>query len=361
MTRKVRFKALEVADPIANRNGLEQALVTDLTEIEAIALADARLPEADRRIARLFKGSNTSDTVGANIGIGLNLFRLEKSGYFSQNRIQSFDDQDVPHKYRFDNFSRQDKQKFLFRLFDSTESINTGVLFEADEDYEPSVFNALVMSREIKSSSLMTSEFRRIREQLQRTLPDQIYSQIPWKNWDYAFRERVNVYFRHQITFTLPALEALPAMSTGDIYLRLKAYMATIPAPSAAPSNEGYPLGDTTPVSLQDRYEHDLQKISANLMRVADRGRSTIERYNAFVELKDNELFREIGAGFLLRLLPQDRLAQLVHYEFELSAKGSDTIKYEFGHHAESRLYETLLYIQSILNNRSIDLRLMKN
>ncbi len=360
MTRKVRFKSLEVADPIANRNGLEKALITDLSEVEALSLADAKLPESERRVARLFKGSNASDTVGAKIGIGLNLFRLEKSGYFSENRIQSFDDQEVAHKYRFDNYSQQDKRRFLFRLFDSTESINSGVLFEANEQYEPSVFNAMVMSREIKSSSLMTSEFDRIREQLRRTLPEPIYSQIQWRNWDYKFNERVNVYFRHQITFTLPALEALPALGAGDLYVKFKAYLATMPSPSAAPTTEGYPLGESNSVSLEDRYDLDLQRISVNLMKVADRGRSTIERYKAFVELKDNELFREVGAGFLLRLLPQDRLDQLVHYEFELSAKGSESIRFTYGEHTESRLYQTLLYIQSILNNRSIDLRLMK-
>lgn len=107
-----------------------------------------------------------------------------------------------------------------------------------------------------------------------------------------------------------------------------------------------------------DAFEDDISKISESLAISFSSEATSQERYDYFLKVKDFPIFLEKGAGFLISLLPQDKVEELVSYELSMSAKDVESVSFKFGKPEEEELYKSLLYIQSIINNRSFDLRL---
>jgi hypothetical protein len=361
MQKKMRFKTSEMLNPITDRKVLENTFVTDLSNVEALFAEDKEKKEEDRRINRLFKGSDTSEGSSGNIKFGLNIIRYESNSYYANNRILSVDKNENPNYFVFDTFSIREKTDRFFKFFTNEENINTNLLFAADENYQPTKFAALVLSREKKISGLTMSGLKDIRDIVRRALPDTIYKDINWKTWDYGFAEKVNVGFKHQITFSEDCLKEIPDLGEAGFYARLETLVDGMDLRVQATNNDHDVERDQSRYNSV-RYKEDLSLIAKALGKAFthDAGVKNSIRHENFVTLKDNELFRQIGARFLLELLPQDRLKDLVHYEMTLTGKGSEQIKFPWGKEENSDLYKSLLYIQSVMNDRSIDMRLYK-
>lgn len=362
MTTKLKLKASELINPVEGRGKLENDLITDLSEFESLFAQEKGKDENQRLIDRIFKGSSSSETESAGFKFGLNLVRFENGSSYSESRILSVDQNERTQRFLFDTFSQQRNSKFLFQLFDESENINASLLFTANPDYVPERYVALVLSREMKSKTLTKGGLKELRVNLKKVLPDSVYSQIQWKDWDYDLAERVNIYFRHQMYFPFDAFSAVPSIGSAELRKRYRDFLEKIPSPEANPMRPpAFSGNDSPPPVGLDRYADDIAFVADQLALTFDPKQSPDHRYKSFVKLKDNALFLETGAGFLISLLPQDRLEQLISYTMELSGKGGDRLLFKYGSGAEDELYKSLLYIQSVLNNRSIDLRLMKD
>lgn len=357
MREKMRFKASALLNPMEEREALEQSLVTDLTEVEQLFLADRAKPEEARRVDRVFKGSNSVESTTKGFKFGLNVLRFEKGSYYAQNKILSVNDEENPERFLFDTFSLNSGVKFLFKLFDRDNNVNANLLFQADENYKPERLVALVLSRERRMQSLSTLGVNRIKDGLRQVLPDRIFRQIEWKDWDYDFGERVNVSLQHQISFGLDSLGVAERLSAEEIEQRVHATLRRL---GVDPDEPQY-LANGEVSEQNPRYKRpEIDFIVASLTKALDGKRPVPERHAAFVELKNTNLFIELGAPILFGLLPEERLEDLVHYKLILTGKSSDRIEFQFGRKDKDSLYDSLLYIQGVLNNRSIDLRTYK-
>jgi hypothetical protein len=357
MQEKMHFKPSELLNPIVDREELETQLVTDLTEVEEIFAADKDKPIAEQRIHRVFKGSNSSLSESANLKFGLNVIRFEKNAYYAQNKILSVDKNEQQSRFLFDTFSLNNGFKFFFKLFDTDDNVNANLLFQANEEYKPESLVALVLSRERRMSSLTTLGLKRIKEALRQTLPSRIYAQIQWKDWDYEFAEKVNVSMQHQISFSAECLEEAEVLSSEEIQKRVHAVMRKNGIDPDARQYEDY--GESQRENPNYR-RPDIDFIVAKLTLALDKSHDKSERYKAFVALKNRSLFIDLGAQILFALLPDNRLEELVHYKLVFSGRKSDQLEFQFGKKDKNELYDSLLYIQGILNNRSIDLRTFK-
>lgn len=76
------------------------------------------------------------------------------------------------------------------------------------------------------------------------------------------------------------------------------------------------------------------------------------------VALNEFGLFDRIGVGFLISLLPQDKLNELVYLKLQMDSKDNTPVNVEAGKLNYRALYNELTTIQSRLSNRSYDLRI---
>lgn len=367
MQQKMHFAASQLLTPFEGREELEGQFVTDLTDIEEIFLADKDKNPDDQRIHRVFKGSTSTDSMSDNTRIGLNIVRFEKDSYYAQNKILSLDKSENKTHFLFDTFSQHSGKNYMFHLFDSHEYVNSNLLFEANDEYLPKKFVALVLSRERRSQSISRNELHDFQENLQKILPPQIYSKISWKNWAYEFAERVNVNIQHQISFNADSLAAIQGHSQEEIAARVKEVLARFGHNynesqwKANPAGRGGPI--LNPKYIKDKADFIVDRLVKALEPSIDEDFAHKEaRHQAFLELKDSELFVLAGAPILFSLLPQDHLEDYVNYQLVITGRKSDRINFKFPEEKKkNELYDALLYIQGVLNNRSIDLRSFKD
>ena len=75
------------------------------------------------------------------------------------------------------------------------------------------------------------------------------------------------------------------------------------------------------------------------------------------VKLNEHGIFDKIGVGFLISLLPQEQLEELMYLKIEMTAKDIKAVDYEYGKLNYRALYNELTRVQSRISDRSYDLR----
>lgn len=359
MTQKTRFKDLSLLNPFDNQQELKDKLLTDLSDVEEMSYSDRNLPAQQRRIDRIFKGANSSDTVSSSFRFGLNLLRLESGQAYAQNKIVEVDRNEEEKKYILDTFSIVKKVKMFFGYFGDETIISTNLLFTSNDKWHPDNFIALTMSREIKMKDVTKSDYREVQAHVRRILSEKEYAKIDWKNWDFSDGKRVNGFFRNEIVFRPEALSAMPELTPDRAYKLLRAYLEKTEQPAGTPKNLSPNYGDgMTHRNWLEAYDMDMYYLGSYLSVVFGSQYSPQERYEKFLIMKDYTLWQERGAGFMLSLLPNHRLADLISYKMDFSAKGVEAVSARFGNFSEEELYKSLMYIQNVINNRSFDLRL---
>jgi len=370
MQKKALLKSAEMLYPLKEQTVLEKSLVTDFSEFEELYHQDKDKPEKDRAVNRLFKGSTITSTLKNNLSFDISFLRFDYQTFFARNRITTFDSDEKQVHYLFDTFSTYKDRNMPFHLMDRTESINSNLLFTATPGFDPVRFVGLFMNREIRAQSLSQSGLEDIRTHLRNTLPARIFQQIPLNTWDLSKNEAVNVFFRHEIYFPPDAVKAIPFSDTAGLKRKYQDFLKSLPKVNAYPmyqgqitasgSEEGSNTNDYY-TTVTERYDQDMDFICSQISLAFDPKADVSIRYNSFLKLKNNDLFQETGAGFLIYLLPQDRLNELIGYSLTLTGQDHEKISFLFGAPTEDDLYRSMLYIQNLLNSRTVDLRLLQD
>lgn len=357
MLKKSRFKEAQTANPFASRNEIQKKLITDISDAEDLFQEDRSRPPAERRIDRVFKGSNSSSGNSTRFKIGLNILHIENGTSFSQNKVLSYDKNDQPRYFLLDTYSADKTFKFFFDLFGDSTTTTSNLLLNSTADWVPTDFVALTGARETRMKNVSRRDYRQVQEHVRSLIPSTEYSQIQWHDWDFSRGDLVNGYVKSEVLFQPEALQALPRMSTAEAYQLFANYVARFGSPNVQPY-----FGENDPEernrSWQEKFDGDFRYIGRYFAIAFNPAYRAQDRYESFLKLKKFPIWEERGIGFILSLLPPENLSRLITYNFVFSAKGAPTISYQFGNFAEEALYRNLLYIQSVINNRSFDLRL---
>jgi hypothetical protein len=102
-----------------------------------------------------------------------------------------------------------------------------------------------------------------------------------------------------------------------------------------------------------------LLKIAKSLAEILkNTNNNSEEMVKKLVALNETGSFDKIGIGFLISLLPKDKIQDLVYLKINLQAKDANPVSAEAGTLNYPALYKELTEIQSRLSSRSYDLRL---
>lgn len=373
MQKKAMLKTLEMFVPSSLQKQLQNALVTDFSELDNIYHEDKDKPKSARSVDRLFKGSTIIKSVRDSFNFNIKFLRFNNNSLFAENQISTIDANENPQYFVFDTFSHSTGRRMPFHFFDRSEYSNSDLLFTSSPDHTPINFVGLFLNREIRAQSLSKGGLDDIKEHLKNTLPPSLYNQIPINHWDLSRIEGVNVYFRHEIYFAPEAVKAIPILSPAVLKRRYQDYLGTLTSVDATPSNRRVPVRDSEQddpdrtksfdeeQTFAQIYDYDLNIISKEISIAFNPKLEVSARHDAFIRLKNNDLFVETGAGFLIYLLPKDRLHDLLGYSMVLTGRGMERISFNFGKPTQSDLYRAMLYIQDLLNARNVDLRLLQD
>ncbi|HEX7672666.1 MAG TPA: hypothetical protein VF412_00775 [Bdellovibrio sp.] len=351
MSKKVRFKDLKVIDPTASRPDLQNDLMTDMSGVEQLFVEDRDLPPEQRRVDRIFKGSNSSNDSNANFKLGLSIVKLSSKLVYSQNQLMNYDRNDNEQHYLLDTYSKEVESKILYGLFGDKITDGNNLVFNSNAAWAPGSFLTLTAYREVKMRDVSSRDYRKVQDQVRRAIPPDQYAKIDWKDWNFNKGHLVNGYFRQQLFINPEAIHQLPVQNTTFYYNAFVDYVDKTGAPpSRGASHENY---------WTDGYNSDLMTISLGLAAIVNPLSSNAQIYQNFKAMQKLALWRERGIGFILSMIPDWRGNSLVSYEMTFSAKGVEAVNYKFGTFINEELYRSLMYIQNIINDRSFDLRLL--
>ncbi|MEN0059900.1 MAG: hypothetical protein AAGB31_13760 [Bdellovibrio sp.] len=357
MRHKVLLKEVKIINPAVSNRDLTKELLTDLTDIEELAMADSLLPASERRIDRIFKGTTDSYTKNARVKFGLNLWKFEAGRIYSQNKVLNYSKSDAQQYFLLDTLSRYQKTKIFFGLYGEETLMSSNVLFTANSDWNPERFIAFSTTQEMRIREVEKNDIKEAQRLVRTTIGQQEYSRIDWKNWNFNNKKVVNGYFKQEVFFNPDALRILSYLSQQNISEGFKKYIKEAGRPRSLPF-----IGSGDPFDHIENwvgaFTGDTRRVANRLAIVINPQKTIQERHAAFQELQNIPIWREQGMGFLMSYIPEAQRPDLLRYEMTLSAKGMPSVSYNYGVFKEEKLYRSLIYIQNILNNRSFDLRL---
>ncbi|UOF00908.1 hypothetical protein [Bdellovibrio reynosensis] len=357
MHKKVLLKDIKVANPTLSRNDLTRELLTDLTDVELIAMADAALPPSERRIDRVFKGSSEGFLKDARLKVGLTFWKFEAGRAYGENKVLSYDKKDQEQKFLLDTLSRYKKTKILFGLFGEETLVTSNLMYTSDENWNPVRFVTLTSSAEMKMRDLSEKDFKEIQRLVRDTIGHQEFNKIAWNSWDFSNGKIVNGYFKQEVFFNPEALNALPHMTPKQISALFEKYIELKGRPRSRPL-----VGGNSPIDYilnwTAAFTGDIRRVGVKLAVIVDVKTTAEQKFEAFEDLQQLPIWKERGIGFLMSFLSEEQRPKLLRYEMVLSGKGVPQITHYYGSFAEEKLYRSLMYIQNIINNRSFDLRL---
>jgi hypothetical protein len=109
------------------------------------------------------------------------------------------------------------------------------------------------------------------------------------------------------------------------------------------------------------RFQKDISLIARRLSLVLQPNASVETVVKTLSTLRKNPLFQDIGAGFLISLLPASELSKSVEASFSFAANKTPTLEISSKTTGTTALYKQLESVLNTINDRSFDLRLQKD
>lgn len=356
-----RFRWL---NPRASANILEKKLISDLEPAEQIYANDKFKKFDQKRVDRIFQGFSISNTDAFNFRMAMGFGSFRFGRFYSKNKIGGLDVDGNPIYFLLYSVAETAERKFFWSLAGKAATGTLNILFQTNDKFKPQNFTDLIFQREIREVIFDSDDLKDFKREVKATIPEEWYKQIDWRNFN-SQQDHRNTYLNYQIVFHEAALDAIPMMSKEALKKRIWAYLATLPKDylNWVTASKPYLPGDepSAAASSLDRFSQDVDLIADKLTITLDSSQKTsnFKRIDAFLSLRQNDLFKTVGPGLVLSLLPKDHLEDLLFFKLTLDGGATEKVNFSRGKEPLSKIYTALEQIQKILNDRSIDLRVM--
>ncbi|MEM8981416.1 MAG: hypothetical protein AAGC71_00220 [Pseudomonadota bacterium] len=357
-------------------------LVGDLAALDALA-------GSSERVQRNFKGATRANSRRAGIGVSLRSYDVQRERVFREKLLsrvrRQTDGRDGVDYFLVPTWSRIRERAAFFGTLDERMEQSAEAMFSANDDGTPREFIHLGFTFAYVDSILRQEEYKRIRNKIELLLTTHgetaLAEQLVGTGWLQSSRHR-DVRMRLHYYFHDTAFRALTAAGLDETELM---YERLVDFAVAAIDSEEFPyhqggldeLISTYSRTLRpkgaertDRYAYarrvvqtlwgaELRRTTKRLVRVLDTSLAADERLEAFVKLRWSSYYRKLGPAiwvYLLETVDVDP-ATAMYVTLELDARNRAPVYFEFGNDTERDLYEAVRRVESILNDRSIDMR----
>ena len=214
------------------------------------------------------------------------------------------------------------------------------MIAKTNEQGQPIGTGEYVVTLELKDKRMGKSETDKARLKLKRMIAPSILKQMGIEPilTSTAYK---NARIYSQVVFTETAFQRIQGLSAAQIEVSLTKYLVE------------------SEDSFADK-EKSIRKASLLLAESLKPGKTPEEKIRLFADLQKEKLFREVGTGFMMSLLPEQELEDLVsvYVRVDATAFGDKPIKVAFGHSDFRNLEKATECADYQQNRQNIDLRL---
>lgn len=361
----LKFNDLVVMNKLDAASDLKDKLISSFEKAEKLFSADKLLESKNRRVSRIFKGFSDYKANTKKLKLALLLTSINKDRAYTESKVTFIDKKENNLEFFYPTSTKYMESKlgkWIFDLKDQSYQNNFGLIprFNAENTKERNPDFGLSFERRDKFFG--SSEQRLVQKFLVGQVPRGIGAQIDFKEWRSAADKTDSRIFL-QLVLKAEGFDYLKSYSQEELHERLVTFSlekSNISVLDRAES-EWDKLKDFLFITRYINQER-LKNLSQEIYRILKNEQNDSEiMLKELVKLNESGIFNKIGVGFLISLLPEEKLKDLIYVKLEMTAKDLKAINFEFGKLNYKALYDELIDVQSRIANRSYDLRVTEH
>jgi hypothetical protein len=346
--RKVKeFKSIQYANPFKKKNDLEDSMLLDLTPLEDLFRRDYQ-GDAVGRIKRNLRTASDQRTYGINLKLGNRLIGASIGGNRSKAQIRIRQPDESLEHYVLRSWDTETEGRLLYNWQKTEKKDGFRTLSESDKNFES--LNPINFIKTIgqKKNRFSYNNFKKLKYDLKKFLPTELFSEIPWSTWDQSENDKMsNFGLRFLLVMNPQVLNELPSLSKGEVRELFRDHVFSKgfgPRDFYSDSNDG-----KMRTTAEQQFDLALLQLSKYLS-MALNGKETLEnRIQLIARLRHNTLFNQVGTSFLMILRP-DLMAKFFHVDLDISSS-EEEIDYSFGDASLATLYKKILIVKAALDD----------
>lgn len=357
----LKFKDVVVINKLDGASELKDKLISSFESAEKIFEADKALDSKDRRVSRIFKGFNDFKGETKKIKLALLLTSFSKDNAYTENKVTFIDKNENNLEFFYPTYSKYIETKFgkwIFDLKDQSYQNNFGLIPRLNAEETKAKNPDFGLSFERRDKLFSAVEQRIVQRFMLGQIPTEIGRAVGLNEWKSGI-DKTDTRIFFQLILKAQGFDYLKNYTQKELTDRLIAYSVEKKKLHVLDNS------DTAWQKLKDflfinRFikEERLKDLGHELYTTLKNEESNSEiMLKKLVKLNDHGIFDKIGVGFLISLLPKDKLQDLIYFKLEMTAKNLKPITYEHGRLNYRALYNELTEVQSRISNRSYDLR----
>jgi len=315
---------------------------SDATLADQIVREDIGKPASEVRIHRVFKGLNKYNQENSLFKLGLGFFRYRDGSTYTENNLTSYSRLNHRTRYLFTNFTKAKKRSLFFRG-NSDSLVSSSGLFLVDRRERIRGIKDLAFGEYLRDDIFEPDEQQDLQNHLRLNLHPQIYSRIDFSSLNTG-QELKYTRFNLQVFLHRKVFHELMDIRIDNLRKKYYEFIQD--------KNVDYGI-----LARHLPKEEDMLKDLYKVLCESSREWSVRKRIELSMKLRENPIFNQIGLGFVFSLLEEDNLEEKVKVVLDLKSPGNESLKFDWGNIRQSQIYEELLYLQSMMNERTTDLR----
>lgn len=336
------------------KKGIDSDLLLDLTALEDIYRRDYQAGNIER-LKRNLRTTSDQDSYGFGLEVGNRIIGFELNRGNSSANMSIPRANDFLDRYMLKSWERKWESRFLYSWLRTKNNEGLRALFHADENFKNFEPINIVKFINNKKNRFSYKNFKELQMRLKKSLPHEIYQQIPWEQWPQRPGKKfLNYGLRYELLMAPETILNAPELTVDEIKVLFKDHVLSKGLDSKDYFVEAETVDsphDTTP----DRsFDISLNHLAQTLSKALDKDLPSAERVELISKLRKNQLFAESGISFLMALYP-DRLEKLCHFDLDISSNQA-RIDFSYGDSQLSTLYKKILTIKAALDDDGLDL-----
>ncbi len=319
------------------------------------------LESKNRRVTRIFKGFTDYKANTKKLKLAFLLTSINKDRAYTESKVTFIDKNENNLEFFYPTSSKymQSKMgKWIFDLKDQSFQNNFGLIPRLNAENTKMRNPDFGLTFERRDKFFGSSEQRLVQKFLVGQIPRQLGAKVDLGQWKSAADKTDSRIFL-QLVLKSQGFDYLKSYSQAELSERLVQFSLEKSSINVLDSaeNEWDKLKDFLFIGRFVNQER-LHTLAGNIHRILQNEHNDSEiMLKELVRLNDQGIFDKIGVGFLISLLPEEKLEELIYVKLEMTAKDLKAVGYEFGKLNYKALYDQLTDVQSRIANRSYDLR----
>ncbi len=351
----VNAVAESVTNLIASDNQLSENAFIDLAAVDRIAAVDKTVDVQARRVVRLFKGENSTNSTSFAISSNFTKYlKLENNHTSASTKLSTFNADDKNKKYKITAFTTQSNLK-VFQLWGCKDLNSRAFLAEADANYNPIEANGL-QSIQLKEYLRFSKEdLERLQKRIQYTMPTVVVKHLKYPDLQMLSKFGAESRFEETLFIDLKHMDKLPAVSSEKVRREIVNIFESwgwikTQAQSSPEASE----------SELDKYKSQINTIVSDMTNLFNASVPMEKRIASYSNLQGNPLFHEIGTTLMLRIIPEQEIEKSVLYKLVISGHGFEPVVSKYPPQddmEETNIFNRILSNNMFLVDRSFNLR----